>query len=580
VQEDDIRRDSDTDEESGDAFVPDEDTQGSESEAEVMGHQAELGMDLDDQILELALPVPLPSPPTRGRPEVDSMVLENSTPTAADQPFMTGFKLLHAMDDGGTTEMQRLERKPMDVDRWELVISPMEYLERFRHTLATVQLINRAPSRTLHRTYHRGPSFDRWLLLAQANHQLWVNAEYKKDFFVHLNQYQTAQPGKLNHQASIGHAHVPTAVFIHCLSSAGCDSIRLKAYGQKMPLVDQFLHGEPAEVAHRWAEYNEWDIGTSFDSSSIWLFGSASGRKRQGLNRYPMMVPGSEDFGTVNVELQHQARHFSVKLYPRIVHVIKSFNSHLQGGIPKSLAGVKNQVNAGLKMIHDLTGKDDKSLGGFRIEVTVKAPSLETAQNLVKATPFMDPNFWLGQGPGPHSPVLLAARLVNRENFLANANWVYQQAQNSKILVGDNNSKPSRIQIQVLTDVLNGLGWNSGLRPATKSLKPDAWWNNPTTTAPEVFQVLSTLCQTDDQIKILFTIARDSIDCVPCKNHPDDPEHRYQVNSNKPFRVRCCMAGCYNKLQRSSLVHWIASLVMDETLDWEVFEEELKEALG
>jgi hypothetical protein len=105
-------------------------------------------------------------------------------------------------------------------------------------------------------------------------------------------------PVDSNFQASLGNVHLPTNVFIHCLIAAGCDTIRLKAYGQKMPMTDGFLHNEPAQTDHRWAEHNEWDIGTSFASPYIWLFASATGR-RHGIKHFPMLVPGSCDYGTV-----------------------------------------------------------------------------------------------------------------------------------------------------------------------------------------------------------------------------------------------------------------------------------------
>jgi hypothetical protein len=44
------------------------------------------------------------------------------------------------------------------------------------------------------------------------------------------------QVGKIMLQASIGKAHVSTAVFVRCLEQAGCHTIRLKEYGQKMPI--------------------------------------------------------------------------------------------------------------------------------------------------------------------------------------------------------------------------------------------------------------------------------------------------------------------------------------------------------
>ncbi|RSH95783.1 hypothetical protein EHS25_000875 [Saitozyma podzolica] len=163
-----------------------------------------------------------------------------------DQPFMDAFKLLMDLDNGDDI----LADLPQPID----------------DSLADIQLINRAPLRRLHMTYHRGPAFDRYLLLAEATHQLWVDLRYKQPFFDELIRYHIAQPGRLNFQASLGKVHLPTSVFIHCLTAAGCDTIRLKAYGQKMPMTENFLHTEPAQTDHRWAEHNEWDIETSFAS--------------------------------------------------------------------------------------------------------------------------------------------------------------------------------------------------------------------------------------------------------------------------------------------------------------------------
>ena len=73
---------------------------------------------------------------------------------------MDQFKLLANIEDQEDV-LDGLVARPMDVDRWELVISPQEYLNRFKDSLADIHLISRAPIRTLHTTYHRGPAFDR-----------------------------------------------------------------------------------------------------------------------------------------------------------------------------------------------------------------------------------------------------------------------------------------------------------------------------------------------------------------------------------------------------------------------------------
>ena len=209
-------------------------------------------------------------------------------------------------------------------DAW---VDMKKYLRRFNDTLAIFQLVNRVPLRTLHTTHHRGPAFDKWLLIAEANHQIWIHPKYKLDLFVKLGEHHTVQPGRIASQASVGKAHIPTAVFVSCLEQIGCHTIRLKEYSQKMPIKRQFMKSEPAEVNHQWAEHHEWDFGTTSTSPYIWLFGSETGRPH-GITRYPIAVPCSFDYGTAGLDVTNHRdeRKFSVKVYPRIVHVIKSLH--------------------------------------------------------------------------------------------------------------------------------------------------------------------------------------------------------------------------------------------------------------
>ncbi|KAK1920646.1 hypothetical protein DB88DRAFT_520126 [Papiliotrema laurentii] len=200
-----------------------------------------------------------------------------------------------------------------------------------------------------------------------------------------------------------------------------------RAYGQKTPLIERFVNVEPAELDHRWAEHSEWDIGQLFVLPWIWLFALASGR-HHGYVHYPMLVPGSGGHGTVNIKATHCSCNFSIKVYPRLILVIKSFNSRLQGWVPKTLQGVSNQVAGCLRMFHSLTSKANKALGGFRIE--------REAYGLLRATGILVPAFWLGIAGGPHAATPLTAILVSREGLHANANWVYQQAVQADIFQG------------------------------------------------------------------------------------------------------------------------------------------------
>jgi hypothetical protein len=296
-----------------------------------------------------------------------------------------------------------------------------------------------------------------------------------------------------------------------------------------------------------------------------------------------VLVPGSRDFGTVNLKLSHDNQHYAIKIYPRIVHVMKSFNSKLQGSIPKTLGGARKQAEAARTILHKLNGKSATDLGGFRIEVSVKAVSLAAAVDKVKATPFLDPEYYLGLGQGPASPILLSARLVTRDDLFANAHWVHQKATDEKLLDGDSNVKPTPRYIKILTDIFNSFGWNGGLRRPSKSFDPGAWWNDsdgPATSTVELAGQLSELCQSDAQVKLLFTKARQLAGIIPCQQQPEDPGHRYQVNSSSPFRVRCGARGCNHKLRRVGLIHWLVTSVVDGFIDEDdllnAVEEELE----
>jgi len=158
----------------------------------------------------------------------------------------------------------------------------------------------------------------------------------------------------------------------------------------------------------------------------------------------------------------------------------------------------------------------------------------------------------------------LTAKLVTREEFLANANWFYNQAAQINVFVGTAADKPTKEQIQAIVDMLNALGWNAGIRKPSKSLDPNAWWySTPSTDRATIFRHLIENYQSDDQIRELFLKAKETAGyhAMPCKGEPGDPGHRYQVHNTTPFRVRCSSEGCGSKLQRSALIHWIAELV-------------------
>lgn len=158
--------------------------------------------------------------------------------------------------------------------------------------------------------------------------------------------------------------------------------------------------------------------------------------------------------------------------------------------------------------------------------MTVRAATLRDATGYVNETSFLNPRYWLGVGPGPHARTLSTARLIPPQSLLDNANWVYQRAADAKVFEGDKNRRSTAVQIKALTDILNALGWNRGLRRPSKSLSLNAWWNGiKAVDNSGLLGRLTTMYQTDDDIKALFNLARLSAGAVPCKAHPNKRSH-------------------------------------------------------
>lgn len=57
---------------------------------------------------------------------------------------------------------------------------------------------------------------------------------------------------------------------------------------------------------------------------TIFLFASA-GTKPSGIDIYLMITPPSLGFGSIKIELRYQGENYTIKIYPCLTHVLKSF---------------------------------------------------------------------------------------------------------------------------------------------------------------------------------------------------------------------------------------------------------------
>jgi hypothetical protein len=163
----------------------------------------------------------------------------------------------------------------------------------------------------------------------------------------------------------------------------------LKAYGQKTPLVERFLNKEPAQTDHRWAEHNEWDIGRSFSSPSIWLFspqrsGSPISRYRQ-LYTHGLCFQGLRlTAGTVERQTSWDMTRYASGEHPGPWHGMNRLNARL-GPPPAALEGVQVQLEPLLTVTQRrneirITGSASSGLSSEDIDIAIVSLDSQDSQ--------------------------------------------------------------------------------------------------------------------------------------------------------------------------------------------------------
>jgi hypothetical protein len=494
-------------------------------------------------------------------------------------------------DEFRTTVMNSFKPGAKDVDKMEICMSPRFYTRQFNNPLALVRLSSHAPRIKRTKPGDRTHEFSEWLLLAESCYQLWIDPRYKDAFYTELKKTRTINPAKNPWVSSYGSAYIPTTILASCLTKAGCPTIRYKAYGQKLPVHATLMGGfEPTDKAHPQRNTNEWDIGVTYQSPYIILFRPGEGAT-PGTKHYPMLSPASRDFGSVQTTVVWEDTTLKVKIYPRLVHVIKSFNSRLQGEILTTLAGAKKRFKASVNMVQLLSQVPEEEIGGFRIEVTVPAPTLGAACMWMDRSPFTGIGFWTNPTPGGAGPKV-NMMVTRKEALLLSANWMVQRATTLKVFQGTDARPPTMLQKQVTADVLASFGWNAGRYKVTKAGDKAAWWRgkgaegeqgNPDTPQPDEArtgthhsQRVTTKVPDTVISQILLQLNRiypgdaGTRDLVKelRKHHPNrdipcqkDSNHAYNIYGWGPFRMRCAEWTCKHHLNAGNSYIWFANLI-------------------
>ena len=493
-------------------------------------------------------------------------------------PFMKQF-FTYSTQSMMPQQLQEIQRtmstKELDVDKWEITLTPAGLQQRFSGSMPVVRLSNHINKRPYDSASQGAPEFSHFMLIAEAVHELWVNRELKQALVTQLQKFQLIQPAKDPGLLSYGKAIFPISNLTQALTDARVNSIRLRLYGQKLTITPALLANDPGEASHPLARWNVWDIGTTVHSPFIWLFSPAHG-SHPDITLFAMVSPGSGGFGSINVRTRYNNRDLTIKVYPTLVHALKSINSQIQSKVPTTLAGLRAAKDTSLAVINSLSDISPNQLGGFRMEVTLEAKTLTEASDFVRNSPFLNLEFWLNPMPAAYNHLKLEAKVLTKETLMMNTNWVFEHIGKSDVLKGNNSAKPKPYQVQGMVDLLASFGWNVGLRRVSKPGMTPSWWKKEEP-VNDMLLVLDYINHNFDTLALkyqLFHKIRDArpggIKHVPCILHPKDKKHGYQKHAKTSFKLRCRLASCHNSMAAPKAMRWFAELVASKQVSTEV----------
>ena len=174
-----------------------------------------------------------------------------------------------------------------------------------------------------------------------------------------------------------------------------------------------------------------------------------------------MLNPASMGYGSVGIDIADEGSEYGVKIYPLVVHTIQAFNGRLKANFPKTMSGYKGKAVSIRAVTDFLESREPEDLGGFRIEVSINAATLEQACDQVLNTPLLDADFWLDPPEGRET-YKMDVKTVSKEGLMSNARWVHRFARDKGFFVGDGSRKHDARHHRVQSDMWSAMGWNVG----------------------------------------------------------------------------------------------------------------------
>jgi len=438
-----------------------------------------------------------------------------------------------------------------DVDAWNVTVYPEDLIRIHGRKLTLVRLVSRAPFPVI----RDAEMYRSWVYVAEGVGYFKVEPRFKEPLIRWFQQIMNIQPNSFGIAFSIGCPTVTLRILVEALRDVGCTSVRVQAYGMKLPLFGMCT--EPANPDHPLAETNSWDLGVNYDSSDIWLVQYRHKPKRPN-RHFPILNPLGKGYGSADIRLTTpKGLGIQLKVYPRLVHAIKAFNSKMARSEPRTMFTAKKRLTTVHRLMHDLGSVPSSMLGGLRMEISVTARSLEEATDVLDGLPYLSLKAFLDAEQSWIKPLQLQLLTVRVSDMLQNVRHLYSIASAHSTMSKRDRTAPTELAKKMIADLLNSLGWNTGLRQPTRWNNNFAWWiraaSAPTVVSNQVAE--ATIPPTVDVPKLFQAIRLH----FPCRDCEKEGSRYHSVGGRQRFVLRC--SDCGKRLNRNETVAHLGHLL-------------------
>ncbi|KAK0541616.1 hypothetical protein OC844_008035 [Tilletia horrida] len=271
---------------------------------------------------------------------------------------------------------------------------------------------------------------------------------------------------------------VTTKMLCDALDTVQCKTVRISIYGIKAPIS---TFDDISSEMHEEAENNTWDLGLEYDAHGICLVGprySLGANSNHTATSYSMLGPLGQGLGSAHFKITIEGEEFPVKIYPKLVHALKGNKGNLIKYRPDNVKTLRLRKTTLESMIELMEKAPTHHMYGLRIEVTVRAPTLEEAVEKASSLPFLNIEEYLQPVHPDFADLKIRQKTISKDEYLNQIKDLFEHANITlQIFRGRDSNKTTKKQQKICLDLFNLLGWNPGCFRISQWNDPESWWD-------------------------------------------------------------------------------------------------------